>query len=627
MRLTRVVRFAPLLMLGVVACEVADEEAGLPKGGAGGEAAACCASGPSGSGATPASTAATDGGVAGPPGTAEDGGTSTCAPPACLPDASTTVPMGPSPIPADRATEWNPGILEDTLLHLPLGADGLPQRTAACATLTPGADIQAAIDACPSGKVVVLGPGTYTVASTIRLKSGVVLRGAGSGGAPSGTTIVKTGGETVIAIGNDQDTPCYGGTAYPLTADALKESKTIKVGAAASHFASGDLALVDVVDDATVDQGDCPYFKRASGRSVSQRVEIASVDVANGTVTTSAPLHWTFKSAGPYLGQITKAVGTVIRWAGVESVRVQGGTNPGYNGQMAGGIDISNAAYSWVKDVQTDGTIGGMHVSLTGTYRTVVRDGYFHHSADYGFGHDCYGIVLRCGAADNLVENNVARYMNKPIMFNVSGGGNVVGYNYADNSWASPAEWQEVNIDTHCAFPHMELMEGNEAPHMGATVTHGNAGYLTFYRNHASSQFATPAVAGSNATQNGNVAALQFDHGDIAMNVLGNVLGASGVSKVVDSADSSQSAVYELGSGGAGLADVAATSLLRHGNYDFVTNSTSYSSTLANHTLPASLYKKGRPGWWPAASPWPWVGPDLQPMVGTLPAKDRAAKL
>ena len=30
--------------------------------------------------------------------------------------------------------------------------------------------------------------------------------------------------------------------------------------------------------------------------------------------------------------------------------------------EMAGGIDMSNAAYSWVKDVQTDETIGGMRV-------------------------------------------------------------------------------------------------------------------------------------------------------------------------------------------------------------------------------------------------------------------------
>jgi hypothetical protein len=44
--------------------------------------------------------------------------------------------------------------------------------------------------------------------------------------------------------------------------------------------------------------------------------------------------------------------------------------------------------------------------------------------------------VIRCAAADNLVENNIARYMNKPILFNNSGGGNVVSHNYADNEWS-----------------------------------------------------------------------------------------------------------------------------------------------------------------------------------------------
>ena len=117
--------------------------------------------------------------------------------------------------------------------------------------------------------------------------------------------------------------------------------------------------------------------------------------------------------------------------------------------------------------------------------------------------------------------------MNKPILFNVSGGGNVIGYNYADNSWATPAAWQEVNIDTHCSFPHMELIEGNYAPHMGATTTHGNAGYLTFFRNYSSSQFAPPAVAGSTDKQTGNITALQFMNGDIDMTVIGNVLGSS----------------------------------------------------------------------------------------------------
>ena len=530
----------------------------------------------------------------------------------------------PDLIPPERITGWNPGILSDGQLGLPLGPDRLPQRTTVCATLDPGADIQSAIDNCPEGQVVELHAGTFTVSSTVTLTKGVVLRGAGSEGAPTGTTIVKTGGETVLAIGTDRDAACYGGTGYPLTQDAPKESTTVVIGAAAAQFAAGQLALIDLVDDAEINQGDCPYFKRVDGRSASQRVEIGAVDGGAGTITLSSPLHWNFRSADPYLGEITPVTQPTTRWAGIEKLRVQGGSNPGYNGQMAGGIDISNAAYCWIKDVQTDDTIAGMHVSMTGTYRCVVRDSYFHHSADYGFGHDCYGVVLRCGAADNLIENNIVRYMNKPIMFNVSGGGNVVGYNYADNSWADPPAWQEVNIDCHCSFPHMELMEGNYAPHMGASTTHGNAGYLTFYRNYASSQFAPPAVWGSNDTQTGNVTTLQFDGTDLDMNVLGNVLGTDGVSTAYDAYDSGPFSIYELGANGAGATDIAATSLLRHGNYDYVNHAVVWDPAVTNQTLPPSLYLTTAPGWWPAATPWPWAGPDLSPMLGVLPAKTRS---
>ena len=540
-------------------------------------------------------------------------------------DCSSTPPT--ALVAPSRVTAWNPGILNDAQLGLPLGPDGLPHRTTICATLSPGADIQAAINQCPEGQVVQLGAGTFSISSTVTLTKGVVLRGAGSNGAPTGTSIIKIGGGTVLAIGTDRDSTCYGGTSYLLLQDAPKESTTLSVGSAASHFAASQLALVDIVDDAAIDQGNCPYFKRVSGRSVSQRVEIQSVDAANGTLILSAPLHWGLKSAAPYLAQITPVTASTTRWAGIESVRIQGGTNTGYPGQMAGGIDISNAAYCWVKDIQTDGTIGGMHVSMTGTYRCVVRDSYFHHSANYGFGVDCYGIVLRCGAAENLIENNIVRYMNKPIMFNVSGGGNVVAYNYADNSWATPPAWQEVNIDCHCAFPHMELIEGNYAPHMGATITHGNAGYLTYFRNYASSQFAPPAVYGSTDPQTGNVTALQFDATDIGMNVLGNVLGTRGVSTVYDAYDSGPFSIYELGAGGSGPTDVAVTSLYRHGNFDTVNSAIIWNPASSARTLPGSFYLRAKPGWWPTGVSWPWVDPDVSPMVGLLPAKDRSDKM
>jgi hypothetical protein len=542
-----------------------------------------------------------------------------------------------------RTTAWNPGILTDGQLHAPLGSDGLPVRTTVCASPAPGADLNAAIASCPEGQVVKLAAGTYTVSSTVTLTKGVVLRGAGSLGAGmGGTTIVKTGGGSVLAIGTSQDQACYAsnyGAAAGLAEDAVKETSTVHVASGATGFAAGDLAILDEVDDAVVQEGDCQYFKRVDKRSVSERVEIASVDAAAGTLTLTSPLHWTFRAASPHLAQIAKASGSIVRWAGIEGVALQGGTNPNYDGAMAGGIDISNAADCWVKDVQTDGTIAGMHVAMTGTFRCVVRDSHFHNSANYGFGADCYGVVLRCGAADNLVENNIVRYMNKPILFNVSGGGNVIGYNYADNSWATPAAWQEVNVDTHCAFPHMELMEGNFAPHMGATITHGNAGYLTYFRNYASSQFAPPAVYGSTGAQSGNITALQFDAGDIDMTVIGNVLGSAAASDLGTAPLSTTlygtgpdaPSIYELGDNanhnGAGMADVAYTSLWAHGNYDTVSKTVVWSPTIAVRTLPASLYLTAKPGWWPAASAWPWAGADLTPMIGVLPAKARSDSL
>jgi hypothetical protein len=537
-----------------------------------------------------------------------------------------------------RTTRWNPGILFDGQLHKPLGSDGLPVRDAVCASPSPGADLNAAIQACPEGKVVQLAAGTYTVSSTVTLTKGVVLRGAGSqGGGSGGTTIVKTGGGAVLSIGGTQDHGCYAGgygPAVALAQDAVKETTNVEIGAAASGFAAGDFAIIDEFDDATVQEGDCKGFKRVDKRSTSERVEIAFV--SGGALTLSSPLHWTFRAAAPYSAQIAKVTLPVVKWAGIEHLAIQGGSNPGYDGQTAGGVDIADAAYSWVKDVQTDGTIGGMHVALTGTFRVVVRDSDFHNSGRYGFGADCYGIVLRCSAADNLVENNVARFMNKPILFSVSGGGNVVGYNYADNSWSTPAAWQEINVDTHCAFPHMELVEGNYAPHIGATRAHGNAGYMTFFRNYASSQFASPAVWGTTGRQEGNVAAIQFDSGDYKMTAIGNVLGSSSandlgtapISSVYTGSGPGKPAIFEVGDNanhdGVGTADVAWTSLWWTGNFDTVSKTVVWNADIAAHTMPASLYLAAKPTWWPAESPWPWVGSDLAPMVGTLPAKARS---
>jgi hypothetical protein len=589
---------------------------------------------------------------------------------ACGPDgqscdgrACNVVPSGL--LDPEYTTTWNPGILADTPTSKPLGPDGLPVRTAVCASVpVQSGDAIAAIRSALSGcagkhQVVALAAGTFTVSSTIDVPSGVVLRGAGSSAA-SGTIIVSTNGGPVLSIGTMKDTVCYGGSGFDasaqplLTRDAAKETASLSV-ASASGFKAGDLALVDQVDDSEVSEGDCTsIFKRAANYGVSERVEIAAV--SGNTLTLTTPLHWTFTKARS--AQVSRVVAAATRWAGIESLLVRGGRPGGYPGQSAGGIDVSNAAYSWVKDVQVDGTTSGMPIRLAGTYRSVVRDSHFHNSYSYGFSQDNYGIVLACGAADNLVENNVARFMDKPVLFNNSGGGNVIGYNYADNSWSCDGlnddGWQEVNIDCHCAFPHMELIEGNWAPHMGATITHGNAGYLTYFRNYASSQW-SPSLASQPQSaivwsqpfvpQYAQVGSLEFPSPDLKMTVIGNVLGSAAdgslglpadlgttsagqnglpvTSQVYTSASGDQPTIFLVD-----RATVSWTSLWLHGNFDTVNKKVMWNASAktadlppSTQNLPASLYHAKRPGWWPAGQPWPWVGPDLTPKVGSLPAK------
>jgi len=553
----------------------------------------------------------------------------------------------------DTTTTWNPGILADTATNQPLGADGLPVRTTICHTaqLSEAATLQTILKGCAAGTVVQLLAGTYTVSSTIYVPSGVVLRGQASSG--SGATIIalaKSGTGPVLAIGPTDvfDQTCYNNSNYTtavvnLAADAAKEQSQIDIAAKNTTFAAGDFALVDQADDASiVSPGDSGgAFAREQGRVLGQRVAIASVDTATGTLTLADPLHWTFKISQK--AQITKVNYPVTTWAGIEHLWVQGGKGLGeYLGRKAGGIDISNAAYCWVKDVQTDGTLTGMHVALTGTNRCVVRDSHFHNSAQYGFGQDNYGIVLRCAGADNLVENNIARYMNKPILFNNSGGGNVVGYNYADNEWSLDSnngdQFQETSIDSHCTFPHMELIEGNHAAHVGASTTHGNAGYLTFFRNYVSSQQAPNPIIWSLPAlpQTGNVEALEIDAGDHDMTVIGNVLGSTssaalglplslgtaGVSTVYMAYDDNSSpTIFLLGA----KTDVSVTTLRWHGNFDAVNGKVMWNPNIATQVLPASLYYKSKPAWWPSGSAWPWVGPDVTPIVGTLPAQVASA--
>lgn len=514
-------------------------------------------------------------------------------------------------IPPGRRTTWQPGI-----------PGGIPSRTKVCATISAEAYgdgkadatrvIQEALNTCPADQVVYLPPGSYRI-GTLFISRPVVLRGAG----PDRTTL-RVEGSFGVMIGQWT----HFGPPLRLAADAAKGS-TALVLANASGVAAGEILHLDQLDDPAVVQGkDCPYFKRGeqgAWRSIGQMVEVKAK--SGNTLTLASPLHWTFTRA--LQAEVVQLQEGATRHAGIEDLHL-----------LDGGIIVQYAAYSWIKNVETE-RVNGVHVVLVGAHRFVLRDSYAHHSAKYSYGGTSYGYSLEWQASDNLIENNVVWYMNKPIQFRSSGGGNVVAYNYVDDSWSQPDAagkfwFQELSIDSHCSFSHMELVEGNYAPHMGVAATWGNAGYITYFRNHASSQFRTIT------TPYGNVEAIQIDARVIGMNVVGNVLGKPGLRGArYETATPAMCREpvpfvyrfnYDSSLGYCAFPDPwdsqAVDTLLRHGNFDYVNGKAMWDPRIQGRDLPASLYLKEKPAFFGGAA-WPCVDPLGASKACELPAKKR----
>jgi hypothetical protein len=113
------------------------------------------------------------------------------------------------------------------------------------------------------------------------------------------------------------------------------------------------------------------------------------------------------------------------------------------------------------------------------------------------------------------------------------------------------------------------------------------------------------------------------------MTVVGSVLGTPGKSNRYEVLpgqpynDWNERVIWTLGVGsGVNDPNVAAT-LLRHGNYDYVTNTVVWDPAISEHSLPDSLYRTGKPEWWCRETPWPPIGPDVTGYHQDIPAKRR----
>jgi hypothetical protein len=579
-------------------------------------------------------------------------------------------------MPPDRMLVFSPGI-----------PGGIPTYTTNITTIDAATygngttDATAAINSAlatsgtaASPRVVYLPAGTYLIAGFINTSSRyVVLRGAG----PALTKLrSNVSGSPAIRIGNFN---WQGSTALSVVGSLPKGSTQMTLSSASS-LRVGDIIQIDQLDDPSyVWLFDAIYSKRAPGsnangpassgatghsgyRSVAEMKEITAI---NGNMVTFSPAtRINFDSTwAPQAWKVidgpngTSGYGT--RWVGIEDMYITGGLNDQ--------IQFFGAAYSWVRNVESDGNpatgIGsaGRHIWISHGFRNEVRRCYVHHAASIVQGGGAYGISLGVSTSDSLVEDNVVVFLNKGVLTEVSGGGNVFGYNYIDNNRTNSASWMEGSANgCHQSFSHADLWEGNEAANIGADTTHGGSGGLIFYRNHAMGRASDPTYR---ANQTQNLRAANVDAWGREMTFIGNVMEAfttGGNAPVYEKPTSTTNinipAIWDLGNedrlgtgGGGGAYDTSSSlppanygvaagvlpnasytqhaidMIFRHGNWDSVRGTVTWDPGYSNHTLPDSLYLSGKPAFFGSLT-WPWVNPNgatAAARVATLPARQR----
>jgi hypothetical protein len=595
-------------------------------------------------------------------------------------------------IPADRITTWRPGITYNGKMQnratiyktlSPLGGtqDDTPQ-------------INAALANCPANQVVKLTAGVFRInGNGLGFRTpNCTLRGVGPGkGLGTGTNAVGSTGTFVVDstatqlvkadrgsnpnyailyIGNN---PTQFSTSINLASDAVQGSNSLTL-VSNPRIRIGEIVLIDHNTDndpnvfwsPTHDPpggGSRRWFVRQD-RSINQMMEVTAVN--GGTITFSTPFHYTFKTA--FQAQLSRYANPVTKGIGIEDIYFFGGMG----GDWHGNVSMNLCAYCWIKNIEAHWSTG-TSVGLYGTFRSELRDSYIHETPDPNPGGAGYLVGLNYGASDNLVENNIMWYGNKEIVMRGTGGGNVVAYNYMDDSFGSKyPQSPEAGLNAgHYTTPHMELLEGNYSQNYRGDSYWGNSIYITVFRNWLSAVRAAhpPLNTYSMTPPNSNNCLLKYGDysGRTAVNVsaysyytnfVGNVLGTQGQVLLGYNSNScfddhehafdfevlsgvpsnNQVAMWFMGDDQSHVnidgnwAWVATTyqTQLRQGNWDWVSAKQIWyqnpigAQGVGNGTaqsIPNSMYLTTKPAFF-GSTLWPWVDPSTGATY-TLPAKAR----
>jgi len=538
-----------------------------------------------------------------------------------------TVPSTPPPattlMPADRVVQWQ-GIVgvEGEIPARPatrncVVSDSVPTDGRTDAT----ASIRACLANTPTGNAAYLPAGTYAVSGTITVPANKTLRGEGT------STILKntnTALNAILYIGAGRASS----TLLPIDSGYTKDSNQITL-ANASSISVGNYLLINELNDpaipVTKDSYDvasgCTWCDQFGATRL--RAQVVKVTGKNGnTLTLETPLFNTFSASR---SPSAMKLNNLVEFAGIENLTVsnEGTTKTGNRNNIL----IEGAANSWVRNVKID-NCGARCIDLrTYFYRIEIRDNLITRCINHVDSDNCYGTEVAEGS-NSLIENNIYNDTSTGPMVMWGASGNVVAYNYMygvfrhddRDSWMWPNTW------THGAHPSYNLWEGNFGAALNWDGYWGSASHNTAFRNRFTSKDELQGLAAGHVED----AAIIVENNNTYSNIVGNVLGLAGWSNKYEERATrfwSSNLIYAISTPGPDTKPF--TSMFRHRNFDYATNSTKNCSDAGEPgcqgsngatTLPASLYLASKPAWFGNVS-WPAIGPDVSGMYAKLPAQ------
>lgn len=427
--------------------------------------------------------------------------------------------------------------------------------------------IQAAIDAVDGTGAVQLPAGIFELRGPIALRSGVVLRGAGSTKThlkfhPLDEDLFE--GPVRPAFGAIRFEGTKHKTEYALISGFERGSTKLHLKNTAD-FSVGQMVLVFSENDPDLMYSEARWNTPWAMQSLAQIVEI--VAISPHEITLDVPLRLTYQAKlDPRVLIIDP-----IEQAGVEDLSAENLDSDSYNI-----FGLENARNCWVRRCESFNTARG-HIWVNFSRHITIAQNEVHHSFSYGGGGAGYGVVAGNIATDCLFTDNILHHLRHAMMVKRGANGNVFSYNYSFERRRDPeGDRLLCDISLHGHYPYQNLFEGNVVGFIELADYWGPTGpHTAFLRNQVQTR----------------ISLKDYSHGAI---FLGN--------KIIE-------AGFET--------DGTSTDLILSGNQ--LGQGDPLPSVIEVKQIPASAYRQGPPKNW-GDLPWPVLS---EPTVIHNPAQRR----